>query len=74
MPSADSAEFLGRVRARQAFNATDVAIAAEIQQELEALRRAANIAPVAPRVEMLAEYEQVDAEPESAAAPDGCRT
>ena len=47
------AEFLGRVRARQAFNATDVAIAAEIQQELEALRRAASVAPVAPEIELL---------------------
>jgi chemotaxis protein histidine kinase CheA len=38
------AVLLGRVRAREAFNATDFAIAAEIQQELEALRRAASIA------------------------------
>jgi hypothetical protein len=30
-------QFLGRVRERRSFNATDVAIAAEIQQELEAV-------------------------------------
>src|SRR5204862_1525855 len=31
-------EFLGRIKERRNFNATDVAIAAEIQQELEAVR------------------------------------
>ena len=34
-------EFLGRVTERRSFNATDVAIAAEIQQELESVRQAA---------------------------------
>jgi hypothetical protein len=50
-------EFLGRVRERRSFNATDVAIAAEIQQELEAVRGAAAVAPMA---------EEVTAEPEAA--------
>ena len=62
-------KFLGRVRARQAFDATDMAIAAEIQQELEAVRRVASIAPVAPEIEILAEYEQAAAEPELAGVP-----
>jgi hypothetical protein len=50
-------QFLGRVRERRSFNATDVAIAAEIQQELEAVRGAAAMVPVA---------EEVTAEPEAA--------
>ena len=50
-------EFLGRVRERRSFNATDVAIAAEIQQELEAVRGAAAEVPVS---------EEVTAEPEVA--------
>ncbi|MET0683604.1 MAG: Hpt domain-containing protein [Casimicrobiaceae bacterium] len=39
-------EFLGRVKERRNFNATDVAIAAEIQQELEAVRGAVAAAPM----------------------------
>ncbi len=62
--------FLGRVKARQAFDAKDVAIAAEIQQELEALRRVASLAPAAPQVEVLAECEQAAAGPESTGVPD----
>ena len=41
-------EFLARVKERRSFNATDVAIAAEIQQELDAVRRMAR-APVPAR-------------------------
>ena len=47
-------EFIGRVKARHGFNATDEAIAAEIQQELEAVRQAASIVPAAPDIEVLA--------------------
>src|SRR6185436_1719352 len=39
-------EFLGRVKERRSFNATDVAIAAEIQQELDSVRRIAASVPL----------------------------
>ena len=39
-------EFLGRVKERRSFNATDVAIAAEIQQELDAVRQMASSLPM----------------------------
>ena len=38
-------EFLGRVKEKRSFNATDVAIAAEIQQELETVRQTAATLP-----------------------------
>ena len=63
-------ELIGRVQARDAFNDTDVAIAAEIQQELESLRRAARIAPAAQDVEMLADDRQAAADSEAAGPPD----
>ena len=53
-------EFLGRVKERRSFNATDVAIAAEIQQELEAVRGAAAVAPMS--AEVTAEPEAADTE------------
>ena len=62
-------EFLGRVRERRSFNATDVAIAAEIQQELEAVRRKAAMAPPAPDTG-LPVIDVVDAEPEAAPQRD----
>ena len=56
-------EFLGRVKEREGFNATDVAIAAEIQQELEAVRRIAT--PVLDTA-LPPEITFADAEPELA--------
>ncbi len=63
-------EFIARVKARDGFNAMDEAIAAEIRQELEAVRKSANIVPVAPDIEVLPEYGQLGAEPEPAYAED----
>jgi chemosensory pili system protein ChpA (sensor histidine kinase/response regulator) len=65
-------EFLVRVTERRSFNATDVAIAAEIQQELESVRQAAAESAAAvdelPVVEMPA--EEITPEPVAfAAAP-----
>ena len=54
-------EFVGRVKARAAFNAADSANAAEIQQELETLKRAATYAPAraAAEAEPIAETEPI---------------
>jgi chemosensory pili system protein ChpA (sensor histidine kinase/response regulator) len=57
-----------RASRRDGFNAKDEAIAAEIRQELEAARQAANIEPVAPEIEVLPEYDEIAAEPEPAFA------
>ena len=38
------------------------AIAAEIRQELEAVRQAASIVPAAPEIEVLPEYDEIAAE------------
>jgi chemosensory pili system protein ChpA (sensor histidine kinase/response regulator) len=67
-------EFVGRVKARAAFNATDSANAAEIQLELEALRSAAIVAIAPLDAELQAAREFADGEsavPESPAPPPG---
>ena len=61
-------EFLGRVKERRNFNATDVAIAAEIQQELEAVRGAVAAAPMP--AEVTVEPEAADTEAVPAARQD----
>ena len=65
MRLAASASSSARVKERRSFNATDVAIAAEIQQELDTVRRMAASAPVL-ATQLPPEITFADAEPEAA--------